>query len=174
MDKEETAFAKALIQTVAALLLPGGAHSSPLVGAAFDGLLASRGPSQNFDQLLREKARAISQSMVAAERVGLVNPGSGYAAVTDLTSILARISITPARLVQLEFDTDRLWKYFLEVGSPNLAEASQGRRGRLESALREIAESVLALAPELPMVRLEFMREVLRRVPGRAGTISDG
>ncbi|MCI4428256.1 MAG: hypothetical protein JHC40_03705 [Burkholderiales bacterium] len=174
MNKDEAAFAKALVQTVVALLLPGGAQSGPLVGAAVDGLLASRGTSQNFDQLLREKARAISQSMVAAERAGLVNPGSGDAAVTDLTSILARVSITPALLLQFEFDTERLWKYFLEVGAPNLAEASQGRRGRLESALREIAESVLALAPELPMVRLEFMREVLRRVPPRADAMNAG
>ena len=174
MNKEEAAFAKALIQTVVALLLPGGAQSGPLVGAAVDGLLASRATTHNFDQLLREKARAISQSMLAAEQAGLVNPGSGYAAVTDLTSILSRVSITPALLVQFEFDTDRLWKYFLEVGSPNLAEASLGRRGRLESALREIAESVLLLAPELPMVRLEFMREVLRRVPPRADAMNPG
>jgi hypothetical protein len=174
MNKEEAAFAKALIQTVVALLLPGGAQSGPLVGAAVDGLFASRASPQNLDQLLREKAHAISQNMLAAEEAGLVNRGSGYAAVTDLTSILARVSITPALLVQFEFDTDRLWTYFLEVGSPNLAEASQGRRGRVESALREIAQAVLALAPDLPMVRLEFMREVLRRVPPRAGALHAG
>lgn len=40
---------------------------------------------------------------------------------------------------------------------------------RLEAALQEVAEAVLEFAPDLPAVRLEFMREVLRRLPPVAG-----
>jgi hypothetical protein len=168
VNKDDTALARAFVEAVVGLL-PGGAHATTLVGIATERLLASRGPAAQFADVLHSKAQSISKGLLAAEREGLLNPGSGHAAVIDLTGILERVSITAEMLVDMGLDVDRLYAYLLQVAEPNLREASQGRRGRLEAALREIAEAVLALAPELPSVRLAFMRQMLRpRVPPAA------
>jgi hypothetical protein len=161
VNKEDAALARALVEAVVGLL-PGGSHASSLAGIAAERLLASRGPAAQFADILQSTARSISKGLIAAEHEGLLNPGSGHAAVIDLTGILERVAITPAMLVDIGLDVDRLYEYLLQIAEPNLREASQGRRGRLEAALREIAEAVLAIAPELPSVRLEFMRQMLK------------
>jgi hypothetical protein len=163
MTKEDIALAKSLFRVVVGLL-PGGAQSDPILSALIDKLLAVRSPSAGqLDRAVTDAAREISKKMVAAEQSPEISKGSGHAAVIDLTGILERAEITPVLLVQFELDTDRLYIYLTEVARVNLDEASPGRRGMLEDALRQIAATVMALASDLSSVRLEFMKEVLRR-----------
>ncbi|MBL8516535.1 MAG: hypothetical protein JNM76_06150 [Betaproteobacteria bacterium] len=128
------------------------------------GFLAGR-EDNSISARLKRSAEDIAGFLVAVEEAGHTNPGAGYSARVDFLAIMGKTDLTPARLIALGLDRDWLFAYLEAVGKDELAEASQGRRGRVRDALRQFADAVLEIAPDLPPVRLEFMRVMLRDRP---------
>jgi hypothetical protein len=167
MDNQSGALAEAMIDTVFKLV-PALENAGPLTKFVVRSLFPDgEGAHRVIERTMRRHAQRIADDFLAAERAGHINPGSGHASVTDLVGILERTTMTPAFLIELGLDVDRLWAHMQEVGAANFKEASVGRAGRVRGALREVAEAILEAAVELPAVRLGYMREVLRRLPPR-------
>jgi hypothetical protein len=124
-----------------------------MLKASLDGSVEAR---------LRRHAADIAGDLIAAEAVGHVNRGSGHSARIDFMAIVGHARLTPALLIGLGLDRDRLVRHFESVGKAEFAEASPGRAGILRDALSKLADAALDIAPTLPTVQLEFMRVMLR------------
>lgn len=163
MKKDEIQFAKALFDATIGLV-PGGNAAKGFAAPLFERMLATSDIA-SIEQASKKQAAEIRAYFMALQDSGLINPGSGHAAAADFAAIISKARITPRLLIDLDLDTEKLWQYLLDIGKEELAEASQGRLGRVRQALREYAAEILNVAAELPSVRLEFMRAMLRRLP---------
>jgi hypothetical protein len=154
-------------------LVPGLSPVTPfakmLVKRLMSGFLT---PSDLIEQTVQRKARDIAARFIAAEEAGHINRGSGHAAASDMVSILRRLTVTPQLLIDLELNSERLWKHMEEVATPFLNEASVGRAARVRAALFEISDAIAEVAVDIPAVRLAYMQEVLKRLPLRSLTSS--
>src|SRR5437868_8217765 len=149
MKSQDAKFAAALFGALVGLV-PGGSHAKDFASPILERILSNNGRDadlSNLQSILRRKADEIVRLFRLMEEDGRVNPGSGYASAFDLISIVEKAKLTPRLLIELRLDTDLLWEHLQKVGAPELAEASTGRRARVTRGLREVAETVLEIAP---------------------------
>jgi hypothetical protein len=161
MDSEQAKIAEGVLLAVIGLL-PGGSSAKELAKPLLGKLLSVSDPAPGA-KVLKERAQEIADYFIALEQAGHTNKGSGFSASFDFLTIIDKTEITPRLLIDLELDRDRLWEYLQDVGKHELTDASQGRRARVLDGLKQFADAVLEVAPDLPAVRLEFMRAMLRR-----------
>jgi hypothetical protein len=163
MNKQEALFAKALFEATISLV-PGGGNAKAFAAPLFDRMTATTDIT-SIEQASKKQAVEITRYYLALEEAGYINKGSGHAAAADFSAIIGKATITPRMLIEFNLETDQLWQYLLKTGEAELAEASQGRRSRVIQGLKDYAEALIQAAAELPTVRLEFMRAMLKRLP---------
>ena len=102
---QDAELTKSLVDALVKMLfemVPGGNYAKPFISPLLDKVFGNPGgDAANVERMIKAKSRSLAEYFIAVEGAGQVNPGTGYAAGTDLVGILRRSQVTARLLIDL-------------------------------------------------------------------------